>query len=325
MSLEDIPPLAATVTAALLLLTVGRFYYRHLQIRAHRKLPPGPPGILFLGNVLQVPGKHHHVDPSDDYWASSRLGKTHSIARKLTAGVMSDVRAGKTEALQEFEAVLNIQNLLEDGGKEWFHHMERVAASTVLSAGFGMHCPTGHEPELKQLLNVINEIVKLLTPSASIINVLPFLDLIPGPMPWRTRAQSFRGREKAIFKRIIDEAVTGKGSGMNTYAFVKLISPDLELNDQFVSWASAFAREDKPDGDQRRLVKMFSAVSYEAHLLINVYTVGKPDVCLQAAIETVSPIPLPRSFSTIVSTLHVLDHKFSSYFRPCVHTISQLG
>lgn len=177
------------------------------------------------------------------------------MGRKLTAGLMSAVRAGKTEPLQEYEAMVTVVNLLENGGKNWYqdmnrrdfpsvplstiaHSADRVAASMVLAAGFGLHCPTGEEPDLKEvieaslivccfrlmadrasilLLQCIAEFVALCTPSASIINVLPFLDAIPGPMPWRKRAQAYRKREDALYAKLIKEAVSGKASGMNTY------------------------------------------------------------------------------------------------------------
>ncbi|KAG6812127.1 hypothetical protein H0H92_004241 [Tricholoma furcatifolium] len=155
---------------------------------------------------------------------------------------MSDVRNGKTERLQEFEALVNIQHLLDDGGKDWFHHMERFAASVVLAAGFGMHCPTGHEPELRDILDISNELAKSISPFASIINIFPMLDWIPGPMPWRTRARVYHEREKAIYKKLIDEALVGRGFGVNT-------------------WAAIFASENKPEGDQRRLLKSFAGTS----------------------------------------------------------------
>ncbi|KAG6919136.1 hypothetical protein DXG01_008943 [Tephrocybe rancida] len=189
-----------------------------------------------------MPYVHYHIDPLGAYWASCEEGETHTTGRKLTAGVMSTVRAGKTERLQEFEAILNIQKLLDDGGKDWFHHIERVIASTALTAGFGMHCPTGHEQDLQEVLKAIDEAVGLFSPAASIINVFPFLDLIPGPMPWRTRALSFRKREDAIYKKITDKALVGNVSTMNT-------------------WASAFASKAKPEGDQRRMLRQFTGTT----------------------------------------------------------------
>ncbi|KAG6827120.1 hypothetical protein H0H92_013140 [Tricholoma furcatifolium] len=158
-----------------------------------------------------------HVDPHNDYWAFSQDSEAVTIGRRLTTGIMSAVRSGETEPLQDFEAKLNIQLLLEDGGDNWLELMERAAASVVLTALFGLHCPTGHEPELKLLREVLAELEELYMPSSSIVNFLPFLDWIPWEMPWRTRAKAFRKRQEVLYKTLIDNAVNGKGSGMNTY------------------------------------------------------------------------------------------------------------
>ncbi|KAG6888629.1 hypothetical protein C0995_006873 [Termitomyces sp. Mi166 len=299
----DMPQL--TALAVILVVALGLSVHTQLS-KANRghKPPPGPSGIPLLGNLLDIPGKlkhlatyfrrlleeygglvslnvrliligdiklakellekraakhssrpvvhyiHHHLDPMEAQWVTIKEGRNHTLARKLTAGVMSTVRAGKTEPLQEFEATLNIQRLLDDGGAEWFHHMSLISASSACAAGFGIHSLNGQESDLKEILDVIDETVLLTTPSASIVNALPYLDLLPGPMPWRARARTFRKREDAIYKRVIDEAVTGKASGMNT-------------------WAAEFAREDKPEGDQRLLMKGFigTAVSLQTFVL----------------------------------------------------------
>ncbi|KAG6877236.1 hypothetical protein C0993_009245 [Termitomyces sp. T159_Od127] len=67
-------------------------------------------------------------------------------------------------------------------------------------------------------------------------------------MPWRTRATDYRKREDAIYKKLVDEAVSGKTFGMNT-------------------WAAAFARPDKPEGDQRRLLNQFTGAAIETTAL----------------------------------------------------------
>lgn len=66
--------------------------------------------------------QRNHVDPLNDMWA---LGDEYTIGRKLTNHIMSVVKTGKTELLQRFEAILNVQHLLDDGGKNWHHHIER--------------------------------------------------------------------------------------------------------------------------------------------------------------------------------------------------------
>ncbi|KAF7372910.1 Cytochrome P450 2B19 [Mycena sanguinolenta] len=179
---------------------------------------------------------------------------------------MAGVRAGETEPIQQFEALLNVNHLLDDEGKNWFHHMDRVSASMVLAAAFGLHCPTGQEPDLKEVIACTAEFVRLSAPSANIINVLPFLDTIPGPMPWRKCAQTHRKREDALYDRLITRAVSGEASGMNT-------------------WAAAFARADKPEGDQRRLMNMFTTAAietacdrgFDAHLHSCLHTVSQMD------------------------------------------------
>ncbi|KAG6889581.1 hypothetical protein C0995_016389 [Termitomyces sp. Mi166 len=232
-------PSAITATSAFLI-AFGIVYLWRSYSKADRRLPPGPSGLPLLGNAFQVPGKiviligdlklakellekhsakhssrpvlpyvRKYVDPENDFWALGEECESHSLGRKLTAGIMSLVRTGKTEPLQEYEAAINIQHLLDDGSKDWYHHIERM-------------------------VEVLAEAIYLVTPTASITNKLPFLDWIPGPMPWRTRARSFRKRLDTLYEKLVDDAITGKASGMNT-------------------WAAFFAKEDKPEGDRRRL------------------------------------------------------------------------
>ncbi|KAJ6490088.1 cytochrome P450 [Mycena sanguinolenta] len=192
---------------------------------------------------------NRYVDPAQVYWALTKQNESHFIARRLATGLMAAVRAGETDPLQQFEALLNVTHLLDDGGKNWFHHMDRFSASMVLSAAFGLHCPTGQEPDLKEVVACGAEAIRLLHPTASIINVLPFLDLIPGPMPWRKRARTHRNREDALYDKLITRAVSGEASGMNT-------------------WAAVFAREDKPEGDQRQLMTQFTNTAVSMHTFI---------------------------------------------------------
>ncbi|KAH0589265.1 hypothetical protein H2248_005027 [Termitomyces sp. 'cryptogamus'] len=71
-----------------------------------------------------LPYIRKYVDPENDFWALGEECESHSLGRKLTFGIMSLIRVGKTEPLQEYEAAFNVHHLLGDGGKDWFHHIE---------------------------------------------------------------------------------------------------------------------------------------------------------------------------------------------------------
>ena len=78
-------------------------------------------------------------------------------------------------------------------------------------------------------------------------------------MPWRKQAQAYRKREDALYDKLITRAVSGEASGMNTYVLPRGYGRMLRV--VFYRWAAVFAREDKPEGDQRQLMNQFAGVS----------------------------------------------------------------
>lgn len=68
--------------------------------------------------------KQKYVNADGAYWGLEGPTENFYLARRLTAGVMTSVRAGKTEPLQLFESLLTIQHLM-DSGKDWFRHVNR--------------------------------------------------------------------------------------------------------------------------------------------------------------------------------------------------------
>ena len=78
---------------------------------------------------LQLTSQDTYIDPDKIYWGFHDQTPAFHIARKLTAGVMSSVRAGLTEPLQHVESLRSIQLLLSDGGKNWLAHIKRYVQS----------------------------------------------------------------------------------------------------------------------------------------------------------------------------------------------------
>ncbi|KAG6844546.1 hypothetical protein H0H87_006030 [Tephrocybe sp. NHM501043] len=200
------------------------------------------------------PYMNKYVDPDAKYWGFADPGATFRLGRKLTTQVMSSVRAGSSQSLHRFEAMLTMQRILENP-EGWYHHIDRFATSIIISAMFGVRFTTGQEEAMKQIIEVstiasfqapkklrefqLNDEFGLsISNAASIINIFPFLDYIPGPMPWRKRGAEFRRKEEILYANFAKEAIEGK-------------------NSHFDTWAQYFGGKDNNYGDHRELLNLF--------------------------------------------------------------------
>ncbi|KAG6909897.1 hypothetical protein DXG01_014711 [Tephrocybe rancida] len=183
-----------------------------------------------------------YVDPDEKYWGFSDPGATFRLGRKLTTQVMSSVRAGQSQSLHRFEAMLTMQRIMEKP--------EGFATSIIISAMFGVRFTTGQEEAMKEIINLNDEFGASISNAASIINIFPFLDYIPGPMPWRTRAAEFRRKEETLYANFAKEAIEGK-------------------NSHFDTWAQYFGGKDNNYGDHRELLNLFciTATSLQTFVL----------------------------------------------------------
>ncbi|GLB41043.1 putative monooxygenase activity [Lyophyllum shimeji] len=184
------------------------------------------------------PYMNKYVDPDEKYWGFSDPGATFRLGRKLTTQVMAGVRAGRSQPLHRFEAMLTLQRMMEDP-EGWYHHIDRFAVSIIISAMFGVRFTTGHEQAMRDIVQLNDEFGLSISNAASMINVFPFLDKIPGPMPWRTRAAKFRAKEEELYGNFAREAIEGKNSGLDT-------------------WALYFGGKDNNHGDHRELLNLFA-------------------------------------------------------------------
>lgn len=76
---------------------------------------------------VNATSQDNYLDPDESYWAFHNQTPAFHVGRKLTAGVMSSVRAGLTEPLQHCESLRSIQLLLKDGDKDWLGHISECA------------------------------------------------------------------------------------------------------------------------------------------------------------------------------------------------------
>ncbi|KAJ6471525.1 cytochrome P450 [Mycena sanguinolenta] len=178
-----------------------------------------------------------YLDPDKKYWSFLDPGETFRVGKKLTNQVMAGVRAGRSHSLHRYEAMLTLQHIIQkpDG---WYHHIDRFATSIIVSAMFGVRFTTGKEKTIMDIVQLNHEFKSSISSqAASIINVFPFLDYIPGPMPWRKRAAEFRHKEKTIYGNLATKAIEGE-------------------NSRIENWAQYFAGKDNDIGDCRELLNL---------------------------------------------------------------------
>jgi len=158
---------------------------------------------------------------------------------------------GHSDPLQRLEALSMVQKLLDDKGPSsaWWKYISQMSAGVTVAAMFGVNSRNGEAPEVEKVIKLVENIITVGSPFASIINVFPFIDdiipsAIPG-VPWRTLAASWVRNDRKGWDELFHEALEGQGAGLGT-------------------WTSIFAREKTEDGgDRRYLVTNFAGAAIE--------------------------------------------------------------
>jgi hypothetical protein len=89
----------------------------------------GCSSIVALLNITL--SKERYIDPTGLIWTLTKQGENHHWGRKLSTICMKRVRAGHTEELQRLEALTTAQEILDDQGRDWSHHIERLECLTA--------------------------------------------------------------------------------------------------------------------------------------------------------------------------------------------------
>jgi cytochrome P450 len=73
-------------------------------------------------------------------------------------------------------------------GVDYHHQLERTMASVTYALMYGYRLPTGREPELVRAHVIMKEFADMMSGN-NIVDMLPCLDKLPIPWPWRRRAE----------------------------------------------------------------------------------------------------------------------------------------
>ncbi|KAF5343046.1 hypothetical protein D9758_011155 [Tetrapyrgos nigripes] len=195
-----------------------------LFYKAKRNLLPGPKGLPVLGNVFQLPKTQqfrrftewsHNLAQScwtntgGSKFAQSGWGFVRFImATEISCGNLLlslrrygdlwqkmrkaaheglNIRASEVyRPLQEKEAAILVDNMLKDPNS-WDDHMEKTAASTVLTTVYGME---SIKPKDDPLVARINDFVHRLTraalPGTYLVEIFPVVRYLPEALaPWK--------------------------------------------------------------------------------------------------------------------------------------------
>ncbi|KAH8917811.1 cytochrome P450 [Atractiella rhizophila] len=138
--------------------------------------------------------------------------------KELTALAIESVKRGDAHGVQQMESRRTIYQLLTCEDEErWKDHIMRFGASVMTGLAYGFSCPSIDFPKLVTL-NRLNQRAFNGILGFSIINFIPILDAIPGPLnPWRALAAPKLKEDKDFYDEVHREAKAGKNVGAATW------------------------------------------------------------------------------------------------------------
>ncbi|KAL1663426.1 cytochrome P450 [Schizophyllum commune] len=206
--------------------------------------PPGPPTIPILGNLLQIPRSRAHLRFAQ--WAKEcgsdlitvKLGPQIAIVLSSARAIKEvlDKQSGSTSdrpsvhintivthdndvvRAQRYERTCTQIHDVDLPSQDFYHHIERYAASTVLSIAYGKRSVRYDSALLGEFNRDLHRWMALMDPgNHPPIDMLPFLQKLPEFMAsWKTEAREVRRLQRGLFMRLLEECEERVTAGEET-------------------------------------------------------------------------------------------------------------
>ncbi|KAL6887113.1 cytochrome P450 [Trichoderma evansii] len=238
------------------------FLFSNVRIPPGAKLPRGPKGVPILGNLPQMPlygplygislAGSRHVVVSTEKIANDLLrgrGNIYSSrpylpmsaellsrnlrpvllpyndlwrkGRKLMHSLASETVAPAYEPVQLRESSRLLKDLLANPNnyETW---VERFSAGVVLQLAYGKTVETGDEPIVRDILEVVHNVERLISPGAYLVDTFPILMWLPKWLaPFKREGDRLHQKELNLFRKNVDDVRDEMANGDQTPSFCR--------------------------------------------------------------------------------------------------------
>ncbi|KAM0470198.1 hypothetical protein ACHAPX_010084 [Trichoderma viride] len=150
--------------------------------------------------------------PYNDLWRKGR---------KLMHSLASESVAPAYEPVQLRESFRLLKDLLADPDnyETWF---ERFSAGVVLQLAYGKTVETGDEPIVRDILEVVHTLERVISPGAYLVDTFPVLMWLPKWLaPFKREGDRLHKRELSLFRKNIDDVRAEIANGDQTPSFCR--------------------------------------------------------------------------------------------------------
>ncbi|TDL16829.1 cytochrome P450 [Rickenella mellea] len=132
-----------------------------------------------------------------------------------------NIRASETyQPLQEEESAVLVSNLLQEPD-EWDDHLKRSAASTVLSAVYGLPpIASKDDPLVTRINDLMHRLVRAALPGAYLVEIFPIMLYLPSWMAkWKREGLEWHRKDSIMFEGFMDNVQKKVETGVSPACF----------------------------------------------------------------------------------------------------------